>query len=88
MRGPGTGRDAAFRLQKESGSDGFAVESAFGEVVGHCELFDENLILALHMAEGLLRSPEGMADVLEAAGPVCLERAGAILDGRVATLDG
>jgi hypothetical protein len=80
---PGTGRDAAFRLHKEKGSEGFAVESAFGEVVGHSGLFDENLILGLHMAESLLRSPEGMADFLEAAGPLCLERAGAILDARV-----
>lgn len=80
---PGTGRDAAFWLHKERGRDGFAVQTASGEVVGHCELFDETLILALHLAESLLRSPEGMADFLEAAGPVSLERAGAILDSRV-----
>jgi hypothetical protein len=80
---PGTGRDAAFRLHKERGRDGFAVESLRGEVVGHCELFDENLIQALHMAESLLRDPEGMASFLEAAGPVGLERAGAVLDSRV-----
>ena len=80
---PGTGRDAAFRLRKERGSGGFAVESARGEVVGHCGLFDENLIQALHMADCLLRSPEGMASFLEAAGPVGLERAGAVLDSRI-----
>src|ERR1700760_428315 len=48
------------------GSGGFAVESAGGEVVGRCELFDETLISALHLAESLLRNPEGMADFLEA----------------------
>jgi hypothetical protein len=80
---PGTGRDAAFRLHKERGSQGFAVESTRGEIVGRCGLFDENLIQALHMAESLLRSPDGMAFFLEAAGPVSLERAGAILDARV-----
>ena len=80
---PGTGRDAAFRLHKERRSGGFAVESARGEVVGRCELFDENLIQALHMADCLLRNPEGMASFLEAAGPFGLERAGAILDSRV-----
>jgi len=80
---PGTGRDAAFRLHKERGSGGFAVESVRGEVVGHCELFDENLIYALHMADCLLRNPEGMASFLEAAGPLGLERAGAVLDSRV-----
>ena len=59
------------------------MESIRGEVVGHCELFDETLIHALHMAESLLRNPEGMASFLEAAGPVGLERAGAVLDSRV-----
>jgi hypothetical protein len=83
---PGTGRDAAFRLARESGREGFAIESAPGVVVGHCGLFDESLIFALHMAESLTRSPEGLADLLEAAGLLCLERAGAILDERVAQL--
>ena len=59
------------------------MESIRGEVVGHCELFDETLIHALHMAESLLRNPEGMASFLEAAGPLGLERAGAVLDSRV-----
>ncbi len=81
---PGTGRDAAFRLQKDSGPEGFAVEDGHGvEVVGHLELFDPNLIEALHVAEGLLRSPEALAVLLEAAGQVALERAGAILDERI-----
>jgi hypothetical protein len=80
---PGTGRDAAFRLQKDSGPEGFAVEDGSGEIVGHLELFDPNLIEALHVAEGLLRSPETLAVLLEAAGQVALERAGAILDERI-----
>jgi len=80
---PGTSRDAAFRLHKVRGSGGFAVESVRGEVVGHCELFGENLIHALHMADCLPRNPEGMASFLEAAGPLGLERAGAVLDSRV-----
>jgi hypothetical protein len=81
---PGTGRDAAFRLQKNSGPEGFAVETGGrGEAMGHLELFDERLIEALHVAEGLLRSPEALALLLEAAGQVALERAGAILDERI-----
>jgi hypothetical protein len=79
---PGTGRDAAFRLHKESGPAGFAIEAG-GEVVGHSALFDENLIAALHMADSLARSPESLASFLEAVGQVALERAGAILDERV-----
>jgi hypothetical protein len=46
-------------------------------------LFDLNLIEALHVVEGLLRSPEALASLLEAAGQIALERAGAILDERV-----
>ncbi|MEO6196414.1 MAG: hypothetical protein ABIS20_25625 [Thermoanaerobaculia bacterium] len=79
---PGTGRDAAFRLHKESGPAGFAIEGG-GEVVGHSALFDESLIAALHMADSLARSPESLASFLEAVGQVALERAGAILDERV-----
>ena len=81
---PGTGRDAAFRLHHDSGAEGFAVAAGNGEVVGHTALFDENLIAALHVAESLTRSPEALANLLEAAGPLALERAGAILDARVA----
>ena len=54
---PGTGRDAAFRLHKESGPGGFAVETGGGEPVGFLELFDERLIDALHVVERLVRSP-------------------------------
>ncbi|HKI02718.1 MAG TPA: hypothetical protein VKK31_12130 [Thermoanaerobaculia bacterium] len=81
---PGTGREASYRLHKDSGPAGFAVASGNGgEVVGHAALFDENLIAALHVAEVLTRSPESLADLLEAAGPLALERAGAILEARL-----
>jgi hypothetical protein len=33
--------------------------------------------------ERLVRSPEALARLMEAAGPVALERAGAVLDERV-----
>jgi hypothetical protein len=79
---PGTGRDAAFRLHKEPGPGGFAVETGNGgEPVG--TLFDERLIEALHVVERLVRSPEALANVLEAGGPLTLERAGALLDERI-----
>jgi len=42
---PGTRRDAAFRLHKESGPGSFAIETGKGgEPVGHSALFDERLI--------------------------------------------
>jgi hypothetical protein len=52
-------------------------------VVGYLELFEPNLIEALQVAEGLLRFPGALAVLLEAAGQVALERAGAILEERI-----
>jgi hypothetical protein len=71
------------RLQKDAGPAGFAVESPSGEVIGHLELFDERLLDGLCRGESLLRLPRSLADLLEAAGQVALERAGTILDARV-----
>ncbi|HEV2854193.1 MAG TPA: hypothetical protein VHC97_15470 [Thermoanaerobaculia bacterium] len=80
---PGTGRDPAYRLDPEEGKEGYAIRTPEGEALGHCTLFDENLIAALDLGDGLLRSPHCLAGLLEAAGAVALERAGVILDGRV-----
>jgi len=79
---PGAGREAAFRLQKEAGPAGYAVAERGGEVVGHLQLFDEKLVDALSVVDALLRMPEALAGVLEAAGAVALERAGVILEER------
>lgn len=81
---PGTGQDPRFRLRKEAGPEGYAIEEGNGgEPVGWSGLFDESLIAALHAADCLARSPESLANLLEAAGQVALERAGAILDERM-----
>ena len=81
---PGTGRDLAYLLQKESNAEGFAIEEgAGGDVVGHVALFDESLVDALNVAGVLVRLPGSLACLLEAAGQVSLERAGAILDDEV-----
>jgi hypothetical protein len=79
---PGTGRDPLFHLQKEVGPSGYAIEAG-GEAIGHLAVFDDKLVDALHAIECLLRSPEALANLLEAAGGVVLERAGAVLVGRV-----
>ena len=79
---PGTGREAAFRLQKEAGPSGYAVTEHGEEEVGHLQLFDEKLVDAMNALDALLRTPEALAGVLEAAGAVALERAGAILEER------
>jgi hypothetical protein len=81
---PGTGRDYAFVLDKEAGAGGFALtDGAGGAIVGHVALFDESFVDALHVAGVLVRLPGSLACLLEAAGQVSLERAGAILDEEV-----
>jgi hypothetical protein len=81
---PGTNRDSLLRLEKEPDAEGYGVTLDDGEVVGHFELFDEPLLDALNVAVALLRSPWSLAYLLEAAGPLALERCSAILDRRVA----
>ena len=50
--------------------------------MGHLQLFDEKLVDGLSVLDALLRAPEALAGVLEAAGAVALERAGVILGER------
>ncbi|MEA2600202.1 MAG: hypothetical protein QOF89_1194 [Acidobacteriota bacterium] len=84
---PGTGRDAAFRLRKEPDAEGYVLEEgtagASRDVLGHFALFDEALADALNVAASLVRLPVSLACLLEGAGQVSLERAGAILDEKV-----
>jgi hypothetical protein len=82
---PGLARDAAYRFREEREPQGWAIESreAWGAVVGHVAVFHSALIDALHVADGLMRSPLALAGFLEACGKVTLERAGAILAERV-----
>jgi hypothetical protein len=81
---PGTGRDPLLRLNKEPDSVGYGVVLDDGEVGGHFELFDETLLDAMNAAVALVRSPWSLAYLLEAAGPLALERCGAILDRWIA----
>jgi hypothetical protein len=81
---PGTGRDKVFHLSKDADGAGYAVEAGAEGVVGYLALFDETLVAAVHAVECLVRHPESLASLLEAAGGLALERAGAILDARVA----
>ncbi|HEX7184572.1 MAG TPA: hypothetical protein VF756_22285 [Thermoanaerobaculia bacterium] len=80
---PGTGRDRLFRLATEQDADGYEVVLDGGEAVGRLRLFDEALVDALNVAVSLVRSPQSLAYLLEAAGSLALERCGALLDRRV-----
>jgi hypothetical protein len=84
----GTGRDPAFVLRHDPDPEGFALLAGLDrdgkpDIVGHLRLFDEALASALNVADALVRSPESLALLLEAAGKLALERAGALLDERV-----
>jgi hypothetical protein len=79
---PGTGRDATLRLNKQPDAEGYGVALDDGGIVGHFELFDEALLDALNVTVSLVRSPQSLAYLLEAAGPAALERCGAILAQR------
>jgi hypothetical protein len=76
---PGTGRDPLFHLDPEVDARGYALSSPSGEQTGHLRLFDESLRDALHVAECLVRSPEALARLLEAAGGVALRETGRLL---------
>ncbi|HVT60617.1 MAG TPA: hypothetical protein VHR45_19745 [Thermoanaerobaculia bacterium] len=54
-----------------------------GEEAGQVREFDEDFAAALHVAAALVRSPEGLANLLEAAGFLALEQAGRILCRRI-----
>jgi hypothetical protein len=78
---PGLGRDVAYRFKEEREPEGWAIQSReeWGEVIGHVVVFEPALIAALHVLDGLMRSPQALAVFLEACGGVVLEKAGAIL---------
>jgi hypothetical protein len=78
---PATGRELLFRLGTEPDADGFPLLAPLA--AGHLRDFDEALAGALHLAAALVRSPEALAWLLEAAGHVALEQAGRILDRRI-----
>ncbi|HZF08267.1 MAG TPA: hypothetical protein VFE33_05690 [Thermoanaerobaculia bacterium] len=75
---PGTGLDRLFRLQHERSPEGYAIISG-GEVVGHLDRFNPELLAAMHTAEVFARVPESLARLLEASGAVALASAGRLL---------
>jgi hypothetical protein len=84
---PGTGRDAFLHLSPEADADGFALSLDDGTAAGHLELFDQALVEALNAVIAVVRSPGCLAYEMEAAGPLALERCGAILERRVSELE-
>ena len=83
---PGTGRESLLSLavDPDPAGLGYAVRLDDGTVVGHCAQFEEELIDFMNAAVSVVRGPGSLAYEIEAAGAVTLERAGAILEARVA----
>jgi len=84
---PGTGRDPVLRLAKTPDDQGRYPLHLPGpdgeEVAGTLRHFNETTLDALNVVLHLLQTPESLANLLEAAGGVALERCGAILEERV-----
>jgi hypothetical protein len=79
---PFVGRDPFYELGRERESGGFPLLRQ-GEAIGWLDLFDEDWAAGVNALERLTRSPQALATLLEAAGPLALERAGRILRARV-----
>ncbi|HEY0781401.1 MAG TPA: hypothetical protein VGE98_03020 [Thermoanaerobaculia bacterium] len=82
---PSTGREPLFTLGPDADAEnggGYPV-AAGGEPAGHLRDFDEGLTAALHVAAWLVRSPDSLAKLLEAAGSLALTQVGKILDRRI-----
>jgi hypothetical protein len=79
---PFLGRDPYTSLGKERWTGGFPL-FRHGEAVGWIDLFDEDWAFGINVLERFTRSPEALASLMEAAGPLALQRAGRILHARV-----
>ena len=84
---PGTGREKRYRLGPDEDpghpGGGYPIFRA-GEVVGHVQLFDEELVNALNVIDALLASPYDLAWILAAAGGLALQHVGRISMARAA----
>lgn len=78
---PGAGRDPMYRLRPEATPAGYGVDSA-GEVSGGLQDFEPEVVSAAAVAAAVVRSPLSLAALLEAAGPLVLEKAGELLGRR------
>ena len=83
---PLLGRDEPAYLEQTAGEQGYPLTSIDEErgpqVCGALALHEPELVTALHLLQGLVRSPVALAGVMEAAGPGALAQAGRILARR------
>jgi hypothetical protein len=79
---PFVGREPFYELGRERWNGGFPLLRQ-GEEMGWIDLFDQDWAFGVNVLERFTRSPEALATLLEAAGPLALEHAGRILRTRV-----
>jgi len=79
---PFLGREPYHMLGQERSNGGYPLVRQ-GETLGWIDLFDEDWAFGINVLERFTRSPEALATLMEAAGPLALERAGRILRKRV-----
>jgi hypothetical protein len=79
---PLVGREPFYCLGTEREPAGFPLLRQ-GEAVGWIDLFDEDWAFGINVLERLARSPQALASVLEAAGPLALERVGRLLGEQI-----
>ena len=84
---PLVGGDPLYLLGTEREAEGFPL-LLHGEAVGWLDLFDEDWAFGINVVDRLTRSPQALAAVLEAAGPLALERVGRLLDETIAASRG
>ena len=84
---PLLGKEPYYVLGRDRWSGGFPLFRQ-NEAVAWIDLFDEDWAFGLNLLERFTRSPQAMATLLDAAGPLALERAGRILRHRVMDPEG
>jgi hypothetical protein len=80
---PLLGGEPAFHLREKAGPDGYPLVVTDGEQgpqeCGALALYEPQVAAALHLLQGLVRSPAALAAAMDAAGPGALVQAGRIL---------
>lgn len=83
---PLLGREPLAHLGETAGEQGFPLTAIDAErgarACGALALYEPELVSALHLLQGLVRSPAALAGVMAAAGPGALAQAGRILARR------
>jgi hypothetical protein len=78
---PALGKEPFYKLGKDRINGGFPLLRQ-GEPEGSLELFDEDWAFGVNLLERLVRSPQALVTILEAAGPLAMTRLGVLLLAR------